>query len=46
MEFAQACRKLTINAMLGAETMTGYQQHKVIALPHDRLRQMLKRYGR
>jgi D-aminopeptidase len=42
----EATEEAIINAMLGAETMTGYQEHKVIALPHDRLRQVLKRYGR
>jgi D-aminopeptidase len=42
----QATEEAIINAMLGAETMTGYQEHKVIALPHDRLLQVLKRYGR
>jgi len=42
----QATEEAIINAMLGAQTMTGYQDHRVIALPHDRLRQTLQRYGR
>ena len=29
-----------------AETMTGVDGHKVIALPHDRLREVLKKYHR
>jgi|SRR5579884_963802 len=42
----QATEEAIINAMLGAETMTGYEGHKVIALPHDRLRTALQKYGR
>jgi len=30
----------------GAETMTGIDGHKVFALPHDRLRETLKKYNR
>jgi microcompartment protein CcmL/EutN len=32
--------------MVAAETMTGIDNHKVIALPHDRLRELLKKYNR
>jgi hypothetical protein len=32
--------------MVAAETMTGRDDHKVIALPHDRLREVLKKYNR
>ena len=42
----EATEEAIINAMLGAETMKGYQDHKVIALPHDRLKQVLRKYGR
>ncbi|PYT79083.1 MAG: aminopeptidase [Acidobacteria bacterium] len=35
-----------INAMVAAETMTGIENHKVIALPHDKLRAVLKKYNR
>jgi D-aminopeptidase len=35
-----------INAMVAAETMTGIDGHTVIALPHDRLREVLKKYNR
>jgi L-aminopeptidase/D-esterase-like protein len=42
----QATEEAIINAMLGAQTMTGYHDHRVIALPHDRLRQAMQKYGR
>ncbi len=42
----EATEEAIINAMLGAQTTIGYQDHKVIALPHDRLQQVLKKYGR
>jgi D-aminopeptidase len=42
----QATEEAILNAMVGAETMTGYNGHKVVALPHDRLRDALRKYGR
>jgi D-aminopeptidase len=42
----QATEEAIINAMVGAETMVGVDGHKVDALPHDGLRQVLKKYGR
>jgi D-aminopeptidase len=42
----QATEEAIINAMIAAETMTGIDNHKVIALPHDRLRAVLKKYNR
>ena len=42
----QATEEAIINAMVAAETMTGIENHKVIALPHDKLREVLKKYGR
>ena len=42
----QATEEAIVNALLAAETMTGYLDHKAIALPHDRLRQVLRKYGR
>jgi len=42
----QATEEAVINAMVGAETMTGIENHKVIALPHDKLRAVLKKYNR
>jgi len=32
--------------MIAAETMTGIDNHTVIALPHDRLKEVLKKYDR
>jgi D-aminopeptidase len=42
----QATEEAIINAMVAAETMTGIDYHKVIALPHDRLRAVMKKYNR
>jgi D-aminopeptidase len=42
----QATEEAIVNAMVAAETMTGIENHKVIALPHDRLRAVLKKYNR
>ena len=42
----QATEEAVINAMVAAETMTGINNRTVIALPHDRLREILKKYNR
>jgi L-aminopeptidase/D-esterase-like protein len=42
----QATEEAVVNAMVAAETMTGIDNHKVIALPHDQLRAVLKKYNR
>jgi L-aminopeptidase/D-esterase-like protein len=42
----QATEEAIINALIAADTMTGIDGHRVIALPHDRLRQVLKTYNR
>ena len=42
----QATEEAVINAMVAAETMIGIENHRVIALPHDRLRAVLKKYNR
>jgi D-aminopeptidase len=42
----QATEEAVVNAMVAAETMTGINGHKVIALPHDRLREVLRNYNR
>ncbi|HKO04764.1 MAG TPA: P1 family peptidase, partial [Candidatus Acidoferrales bacterium] len=42
----QATEEAVINAMVAAETMTGRDGHTVVALPHDRLREVLKKYNR
>ena len=42
----QATEEAVVNAMVAAETMTGINNYKVIALPHDKLREVLKKYNR
>src|SRR2546428_3062042 len=42
----QATEEAVINAMVAAETMTGINDHKVIGLPHERLREVLRKYNR
>ncbi|OAI39993.1 aminopeptidase [Planctomycetaceae bacterium SCGC AG-212-D15] len=41
-----ATEEAIVNALVAAETMTGRDGHKVIALPHDRFREVLKKYQR
>ena len=42
----QATEEAIVNALIAAETMTGIDNHKVIALPQDRLKQVMKKYNR
>ncbi len=42
----QATEEAIVNALVAAETMTGRDNHTVEALPHDRLRETLKKYRR
>ena len=42
----QATEEAVVNAMVAAETMTGANNRIVVALPHDRLREVLKKYNR
>ncbi|HLY17861.1 MAG TPA: P1 family peptidase [Bryobacteraceae bacterium] len=42
----QATEEAVVNAMVGADNMTGYDGHTVTALPHDRLQQVLEKYKR
>jgi L-aminopeptidase/D-esterase-like protein len=42
----QATEEAILNAMVGAETMSGVSGHRVTALPQDRLREVLKKYNR
>ena len=42
----QATEEAIVNALVAAETMIGVDGHKVIALPHERLKQVLKKYNR
>ncbi|MGH9498635.1 MAG: P1 family peptidase [Terriglobales bacterium] len=42
----QATEEAVVNALIAAETMTGINNRTVIALPHQRLRELLKKYNR
>ena len=42
----QATEEAIVNALVAAETMVGRDGHRMVALPHDRLREALKKYGR
>ena len=40
----QATEEAVINAMIAAETMEGVNGNTVYAIPHERLRSILKKY--
>jgi L-aminopeptidase/D-esterase-like protein len=42
----EATEEAIVNALVAATTMTGVDGHTVYALPHDRLRDALKKYNR
>jgi D-aminopeptidase len=42
----QATEEAILNALVAAETMVGRDEHKVLALPHDRVKEILKKYNR
>jgi D-aminopeptidase len=42
----QATEEAVVNAMVAADTMKGIDNHIAIGLPHDRLREVLKKYNR
>ncbi|HEX9639629.1 MAG TPA: P1 family peptidase [Acidobacteriota bacterium] len=42
----EATEEAIVNALVAAETMTGANDRTVLALPHDRLRQILERHRR
>jgi L-aminopeptidase/D-esterase-like protein len=42
----QATEEAIINAMVAAKDMTGINGNRAYAIPHDRLRQVLKKYNR
>lgn len=42
----QATEEAIVNAMIAAETMTGVNGNTVYALPHERLRKILRKYNR
>jgi L-aminopeptidase/D-esterase-like protein len=42
----QATDEAIVNALIAADTMTGADNHKAMAIPHDRLKETLKKYHR
>ena len=42
----QATEEAVINAMVAARTMTGVNNRTVVALPHERVREILRKYNR
>jgi D-aminopeptidase len=42
----QATEEAIVNAMVAAETMKGINGNTIYALPHDQLREILKKYNR
>lgn len=42
----QATEEAIINAMIAAETMTGADGNTVYAIPHDRLKEVMRKYNR
>jgi L-aminopeptidase/D-esterase-like protein len=42
----QATEEAITNALVAARTTDGFDGHRAIALPHDRLREVLKKYNR
>jgi D-aminopeptidase len=42
----QATEEAVVNAMIAADTLTGIDNHRAVALPHDELRAVLKKYNR
>lgn len=42
----QATEEAILNAIVAAETMKGYNDNTAYALPHDRLKEILKKYNR
>ena len=42
----QAVEEAIINTLVAAETMVGINNNKVWALPHDRVKKIMKKYNR
>jgi D-aminopeptidase len=42
----EATEEAVLNALVAAETMTGRDGNTAHALPHDELREVMRRYGR
>ena len=41
-----ATEEAILNALVAARTMSGIDGHRVVALPHDRVREILRRHLR
>jgi D-aminopeptidase len=46
LSLVEAVEEAIVNAMVAAETMTGRDGHRVVAIDHDELREVMRRYGR
>jgi L-aminopeptidase/D-esterase-like protein len=42
----QATEEAIINALVTAETMTGIDDHRVLELPHEKVKELLRKYNR
>jgi L-aminopeptidase/D-esterase-like protein len=42
----QATEEAVVNALIDNQSMTGRDNHRVEALPHDRMRKLLAKYNR
>lgn len=42
----QAVEEAIINALIAAETMIGRDDHKIVAMPHDKLKDVMRKYNR
>ena len=42
----QAVEEAIVNSMVANRSMTGVDDHRIVALPHGRVRELLKKYGR
>lgn len=42
----QCVEEAVVNAMIAAKTMVGVDNHKVIAIPHEQLQEVLRKYNR
>jgi L-aminopeptidase/D-esterase-like protein len=42
----EATEEAAVNALVDNQSMTGRDNHRVDALSHDRLRELLKKYNR
>jgi L-aminopeptidase/D-esterase-like protein len=41
-----ATEEAIVNALVAARTMVGFKGRRVVGLPHDKVREILRRHGR